>query len=152
MKFQAEHGSKLKELHRPKVLGQQIRGIVITIDEVDFCQAAVNYLANVMVPDVDVLRSLFGDRIGGDKNRALIISADRDGGQVVAELPQKGMHPDYLAATIGERHILSLSTGQRNCLLRSGGPGDESFCHLDKITGLGLTVKGVGRPVRVGAS
>ena len=152
MKFQAEHSSKLKELHRTQVFSQQIRGIVITIDEVNFCQAVVNDLANVVVPDVDVLRSLFSDRIRGDKDRALVISADRDGGQVVAELPQKGMHPDYLAAAIGERHILSLSTGQRNSFLRSGSPGDESFCHLDKITGLGSTVKGVGRPVRVGAS
>ena len=80
MKIQAEHGSKLKELHRPKVLSQQIRGIVITIDEIDFCQAAVNYLANVMIPDIDVLRSLFSDRVRGDKDRALVISADRDGG------------------------------------------------------------------------
>ena len=70
---------------------------------------------------------------------------------MVAELPQKGIHPDYLAATIGECHVLSLSTGQRNSLLRSRGPGDESFCHLDKVTGLGLTVKGVGCPVRVSA-
>ena len=80
MKFQAEHGSKLKELHRTQVLSQQICGIVITIDEVDFCQAAVNDLANVMIPDIDVLRLFFCDRIGGDKNRALVIPADRDGG------------------------------------------------------------------------
>ena len=152
MKFQAEHGSKLEELHRTQVLHQQIRGIVITIDEVDFCQATVNDLTNIVIPDINVLRSLFSDRIRGDENQALIISADRDGGQVVAELPQKGMDPDYLVATVGERHILSLSTGQRNSFLCSGGPGDESFCHLDKVTGLGLTVKGVGRPVRVGAS
>ena len=68
MKFQAEHGSKLKELHRTQVLSQQIRRIIITIDKVDFCQAAVNDLMNVMVPDVDVLQSLFSDRVGGDKN------------------------------------------------------------------------------------
>ena len=80
MKFQAEHGSKLKELHRTQVLSQQICGIVITINEVNFCQAAINDLVNVVVPDVDVLRSLFSDRIGGDKNRALVIAADRDGG------------------------------------------------------------------------
>ena len=55
MKFQAEHGSKLKELHRTQVLSQQICGIVITIDEVDFCQAAVNDLVNVVVPDINVL-------------------------------------------------------------------------------------------------
>ena len=79
MKFQAEHSSELKELNRSQVLRQQICGIVITIDEVDFCQAAVNDLANVVVPGIDVLRSLFSDRIRGDKNRALMISADRDG-------------------------------------------------------------------------
>ena len=55
MKFQAEHGSKLKELHRTQVLSQQIRGIVITINEVNFCQAAVNDLANVMIPDINML-------------------------------------------------------------------------------------------------
>ena len=80
MKFQAEHGSELEELHRTQVFSQQICGIVITIDEVDFCQAAVDDLAYVVIPDIDVLRSLFSDRIGGDKNRALIITADRDGG------------------------------------------------------------------------
>ena len=79
MKFQAEHGSKLKELYRTQVLSQQICRIVVTIDEVDFCQAAVNDLANIMVPDIDVLRSLFSDRIRGDKNRALVITTDRDG-------------------------------------------------------------------------
>ena len=68
MKFQAEHSSKLKELHGTQVLSQQIRGIVITIDEVDFCQAAVNDLANIVIPDVNVLRSLFSDRIRGDKD------------------------------------------------------------------------------------
>ena len=55
MKFQAEHSSKLKELDGSQVLSQQICGIVITIDEVDFCQAAVNYLANIVIPDIDVL-------------------------------------------------------------------------------------------------
>ena len=55
MKFQAEHGSKLEELHRTQVLSQQIRGIIITIDEIYFCQAAVDYLTNVVVPDIDVL-------------------------------------------------------------------------------------------------
>jgi hypothetical protein len=39
--------------------------------------------------------------------------------KVVAELPQKGMHPDYLAATIRERHVLSFSGRQRNGFLRS---------------------------------
>ena len=80
MKLQAEHGSKLEELHRTQVLCQQIHGIIITIDEVDFRQAAVNDLAYVVVPDIDVLRSLFSDRVRGDKDRALVIPADRDGG------------------------------------------------------------------------
>ena len=79
MKFQAEHSSKLKELDRSQVLSQQICGIVISIDEVDFGQAAVNDLANVVVPDVDVLRSLFSDQVRGDKDRALVITADRNG-------------------------------------------------------------------------
>ena len=55
MKFQAKHGSKLEELHRTQVFCQQIRGIVITIDEVDFSQAVINDLANIVIPDIDVL-------------------------------------------------------------------------------------------------
>ena len=55
MKFQDEHSSKLKELNGSQVLSQQIRGIVITIDEVNFGQAAVNDLANIVIPDIDVL-------------------------------------------------------------------------------------------------
>ena len=55
MKFQAEHGSKLKELDGSQVFHQQIRGIVITIDEVDFSQAVINDLANIVIPDIDVL-------------------------------------------------------------------------------------------------
>ena len=66
MKFQAEHGSKLEELHRTQVLCQQIRGIVTAINEVDFCQATVNDLMNIVIPDIDVLRSLFSDRIRGN--------------------------------------------------------------------------------------
>ena len=80
MKFQAKHSSKLKELNGSQVFRQQIHRIVITIDEVNFCQAAVNDLANVVIPDINVLRSLFSDRVRGDKDRALVIPADRDGG------------------------------------------------------------------------
>ena len=68
MKFQAKHGSKLEELHRTQVFSQQIRRIVITIDEVDFCQATVNDFANVVIPDIDVLQLLFSDWVGGNKN------------------------------------------------------------------------------------
>ena len=55
MKFQAKHGSKLKEFDRSQVLCQQICGIVITINEVNFCQAMVNDLANIVIPDINVL-------------------------------------------------------------------------------------------------
>ena len=68
MEFQAEHGSKLKELDGSQVFRQQIHGIVITIDEVDFCQAVVNDLVNVVIPDINVLRLLFSDWIRGDKD------------------------------------------------------------------------------------
>ena len=62
-----------------------------------------------MVSNIDMLGVLFSDGIRGDKNRSLIISADWDGLSIVAELPKEGMHPDYLAATVRERHIFSLS-------------------------------------------
>ena len=68
MKFQAEHSSKLKELDGSQVLCQQICRIVVSINEVDFGQAAVNDFANVVIPDIDVLRSFFSDRVRGDKD------------------------------------------------------------------------------------
>ena len=68
MEFQAKHGSKFKELHRTQVLCQQIHRIVITIDEVDFCQATVNDLTNVVIPDIDVLQLFFSDRVRGNKD------------------------------------------------------------------------------------
>ena len=53
-----------------------------------------------MKADINMFRPFFGHGITGDEYRALVIAADGDWFKGVAELPQKGMHPDYLAATI----------------------------------------------------
>jgi len=73
--------------------------------------------SNIMIPDVNMFGTSFGDRVGCDENRTLIVSADRDWLEAVSKLPHKGMHPDNLAATVGERHVFSLGGGQGNGFL-----------------------------------
>ena len=68
-----------------------------------------------MKADIDVFRPFFSHRITGDEDRALVIAADGDWFKLVAKLPHKGMHPDYLAATITEHHIFGFCGGERNC-------------------------------------
>jgi hypothetical protein len=41
---------------------------------------------------------------------------------VVAKLPHKGMHPDYLVTTITEHHIFGFGGGECNCSLSSQHP------------------------------
>ena len=72
-----------------------------------------------MKADVNMFRPFFGHGITGDKNRALVIATDGDWFEFVAELPHKGVHPDYLAATITERHIFGFCGGERDCSLGS---------------------------------
>ena len=72
-----------------------------------------------MKVDVNMLRPFFGHGIAGDEYRALVISADGDWFEIVAELPHKGMHPDYLAAAVTERHIFSFCGGECDCSLSS---------------------------------
>jgi len=137
--LKAKHSLELKELDGPKVFRQKVCGIFITIDEIEFGEFMRYDFTDIMVANVNMLRSIFGNWVRGDKNRALVITADWDRTEAVAELPQKGMHPDYLAATIGERHVFCLGAGEGNCLLRSGCPANESFCHFDKVSRLGTS-------------
>ena len=75
-----------------------------------------------MKADVNMFRPFFGYGITGDEYRALIITADGDWFEFVAELPHKGMHPDYLVATITEHHVFSFCEGECSCLLGSRRP------------------------------
>ena len=75
-----------------------------------------------MKVDVNMLGPFFGHRITGNEYRALVIAADGDRFKIVAELPQKGMHPDYLAATVTERHIFGFCGGEHDCSLSSRRP------------------------------
>jgi len=107
--LEAEDSSEFQELNRSQVLHEKICGIVVTFNEVDFRELSTDYFAYVMIADVDMLRAFLSDGIRGDKDRALVVTTDWDWFEVVVKLPQKGMHPDHLAATIRERHVLSFS-------------------------------------------
>jgi len=74
-------------------------------------------LSDIMIPDINMFGTSLGDRVGCYEDRTLIVSADWDWLEAVSELRHKGMHPNNLAAAIGERHVLSLSGGQGNSFL-----------------------------------
>ena len=64
---------------------------------------------HIVVADVDMFRAFLSDRIRGDKNQALVISANWDWLKAVAELPHKGVHPDYLVTAIRQSHVFGFS-------------------------------------------
>jgi len=61
--LEAEDGSEFQELNRSEVLREKICGIVVTLNEVDFCELSTNDFAYVMIVDVDVLQAFFSDGI-----------------------------------------------------------------------------------------
>ena len=61
--LEAEDGSEFQELNRSEVLREKICGIVVTFNEVDFCELSTNYFTYIMIADVDVLRVFLSDRI-----------------------------------------------------------------------------------------
>jgi len=87
-----------------------------------------------MIPDIDMFGVSLGDRVGSNEYRALVVPANWNWLKAVSELPHEGMHPDNLATTIGERHVLSFSGGQSNGLLCFCCPGYETTCQFDKVT------------------
>jgi len=107
----------LEELDRTQVLCKHVCGVLVTVYEENTSVLPRDDLSDIMIPDIDMFGTSFGDRVGCDEDRTLIVSADWDWLEAVSELPHKGMHPDNLAATVGERHVFSLGGGQGNGFL-----------------------------------
>ena len=59
-----------------QVFSEQVGGIVISVDVVDFDVLVLNIFAYGMIANVNVLRSLLRHRVGGDEERTLIITTD----------------------------------------------------------------------------
>ena len=91
---------ELEEFHRSQVFGQEVGWVFVPINKEDFHELSLYYFLNIMKADVNVFGPFFGHWVTGDKYRALVIPTYRYGSHFVAELPQKGMHPDYLAAAV----------------------------------------------------
>ena len=82
--LQTQHIPIGEEFNGPKVLRKKICGIVIPINEEDINKSTRNGFADVMIADVDVFGTLLSNGVGGDKYRALIISAKGDWFEVIA--------------------------------------------------------------------
>jgi len=67
-KFNTEHIVELFELYMSQVFGQQVRGIVFTINKVKGDEAFIYNFTNVVEADIYVFGLLFRDGVGGDKN------------------------------------------------------------------------------------
>ena len=91
-----------------EVLGEHVCGIVVSVDVEDFDKLALNDLADVVVANVNVLGTTLRDRVVCHKDRTLVVTADGKRTELVADLAHERPDPDYLAATVAERHVLSL--------------------------------------------
>ena len=69
---------EFEEFDMPEILCEHVCGILATFNKENFNLTVGYYFPDIVVPDVDVLRSLLLHRVGGNEDRSLIISADRD--------------------------------------------------------------------------
>ena len=110
-----------------------------------------NYFSYVVIAEIYVFGPFFGHWVAGDENWASIIPTYWNGFKMVAKLPHKGMHPNYLAAKIWERHVFSLSGRKCYCFLCTWHPADGSPSQFQEVSCLGSSVVGIWCPIRIGA-
>ena len=73
MKLQSKHHPEFQEFDMPQVLGEHVCRVVISINIEDFNVLLFDHFTNVVVPNIDVLRSTLSHWVGRDEDQALII-------------------------------------------------------------------------------
>ena len=109
MKLQSKHQPEFQEFDMPQVLGEHVCWVVITIDKEDLNLLVVDDFPDIMVANVDVLRPTLRYRVGANEDCSLVVTADWNGTELVADLFHEHLEPNYLATAIADRHILSFS-------------------------------------------
>jgi len=100
IELQAKHFSAFVEFYLPQVLSEHISGIVHARDKLQHDLIFDYLFTNVMVANIDVFGSTLSDWVLSDKDRSLVVTADRGGMRMETELPQKLTYPDDLSGTI----------------------------------------------------
>ena len=67
-----------------QVLGEHVCGVIISVDIENLDVLPLDDFANVVIANVNVLRSTLSHSIGRDEDRALVVTTDRDGSEPVA--------------------------------------------------------------------
>ena len=114
-------------------------------------QSQGNLVVDEVNVDVDVLRATMVDRISGHIDGANIVTVHdgrRSNGRV--ELLEKLTKPTTLDHDMGNRVVLSLSTGTGHRRLVLGGPRDQVVAEEDAVAGRRAPGVWTARPVRVG--
>ena len=89
-----------------QVLGEHVSRAVIAVDEEDFDVSLCYDFPDVVVPNINMLGSSLSHRARRDEDGALVVASNGNRSELIADLAEKLADPDYLAAAIGERHIL----------------------------------------------
>ena len=87
-----------------------------------------------MVADVNVLGARLRYRVGCHEYGPLIITANWDSFQLIAELTEQTLNPGNLVSAITQSHVFSLSGQVCYSLLRMRSPADQAICKLQVET------------------
>ena len=110
-----------------------------------------NLVADEVNVDLDVLRATMVDKISGHIDNAnIVIVNDGRRGNGRVELLEKLTKPTPLAHGMGNRAVLSLSTGTGHRRLALGGPRDQIVAEEDAVAGCRAPGVWTARPVHVG--
>jgi hypothetical protein len=101
--------------------------------------------------DLHVLRALTLHRIGGEIDRADVVTVDEGGAlEGAIELLEKLAKLGGLCHAVGHNAILGLCAGVEDDGLPLGDPGDKVSAQEHGVTEGGLTRVGTANPVSVG--
>jgi hypothetical protein len=109
-----------------------------------------NLITGEVEVDLDVLRALMLHWLAGHVYNTDVVTENhcglsKWGMQLQQELPE----PGSLSHGIGNRTVLSLSTGAGDCRLLLGGPGDQVGTEEHRISRCGLAGFGATGPVSI---
>jgi hypothetical protein len=100
VEFEAEHSTELLEFGTRKVLGEHVRRVLSSFNEVELDIAVSDNTANVVLANVNVLGASVCHSIGCNEDGALVVTADGDRVRRVTNLLEEGLDPDALARAI----------------------------------------------------
>ena len=109
-----------------------------------------NTLADEVEINLNMLRALMLNRVGGHVDRADVVAVDKGStARRTVELMKKLSEPRSLSNTIGDGAVLGLSAGAGHGVLTLRGPGDQVVTKEHSIARGGLPRVGTTSPISI---